>query len=489
MSNPNEKSELAWMAEARKHIGVKEVPGKDNNPTIIGWLKILKASWSDDSTPWCLEGDIEVLTSVGFVRLDSIDVIKPKEVAQLNPKTLEVEFTSDFDYIEKDYDGVVYDVNAGRLNFTCDPNHKMFGGFSSSDQYKLREISSLTKYGVKIPKIHSSSAGIDCTDDELIFLAAYLSDGTRRHNIVRFKFSKQRKMEIMDKFPYLSKKTDDKLYGVSRKVYTNYAFSIALLRMDYLCKYKLLSWEFLRGLSQRQAKVFIDAYKNFDGTQSSGEPGYEVFTADKQLQQQLNYIATMAGYKSTPFSVKQTSPLSKIEYLHHVYVSPKKHRHVSKDSITKRDFNGKLYCLSVPSSVMIIKCRNGVIIPIGNCGTFAAISLQRANRFVPKEKFRALAYLDAGIRLSKPAYGCIVVFKRDGGGHVGFVAGKDKSGNLMVLGGNQNDMVCISPFKFDRVVGYIWPALANGQQTTPHEFRYDLPILNSLGVSTTISVT
>ncbi|TXI86724.1 MAG: TIGR02594 family protein [Chryseobacterium sp.] len=123
------------------------------------------------------------------------------------------------------------------------------------------------------------------------------------------------------------------------------------------------------------------------------------------------------------------------------------------------------------------------------CASFAAISLLRANRFVPKEKFRALAYLDAGIRLSRPAYGCIVVFKRDGGGHVGFVAGKDKSGNLMVLGGNQNDMVCISPFKFDRVVGYVWPALSNGQQTTPNEFRYDLPILNSLGISTSVSVT
>lgn len=489
MINPNEKSELAWMAEARKHIGVKEVPGKDNNPTIIGWLKILKASWSDDSTPWCLEGDIEVLTNVGFVRLDEIALIKPKEVAQLNPKTLEVEFTSNFGYIEKEYEGVLYDVKAGRLNFSCDPNHKMFGAFSSSNQYKLREISSLTKYGVKIPCISSSSSGIDCSDDELVFLAAYLSDGTRKHNVVRFKFSKQRKMDIMDKYPYLSKKTDSKLYGVSTKVYTNYAFSIALLRMDYLSKYKLLSWEFVKGLSKRQAKVFIDAYKDFDGTASKDEPGYEVFTADKQLQQQLNYIATMAGYKSTPFSVRQTSPNSKIEYLHHVYVSPKKHRHISKNSITERQFNGKLYCLSVPSSIMIIRCRNGVVIPIGNCGTFAAISLLRANRFVPKEKFRALAYLDAGLRLSKPAYGCIVVFKRDGGGHVGFVVGKDKNGNLMVLGGNQNDMVCISPFKFDRVVGYIWPALSDGQQTTPHEFRYDLPVLNSLGISTSVSVT
>jgi hypothetical protein len=51
----------------------------------------------------------------------------------------------------------------------------------------------------------------------------------------------------------------------------------------------------------------------------------------------------------------------------------------------------------------------------------------------------------------------VVVFKRDGGGHVGFVVGKDQAGNLMVLGGNQSDSVNIKPFKTDRVVGYRWP--------------------------------
>ena len=50
---------------------------------------------------------------------------------------------------------------------------------------------------------------------------------------------------------------------------------------------------------------------------------------------------------------------------------------------------------------------------------------------------RAKEYAFAGKRLTKPAYGCLVVFTRQGGGHVGFVVGKDKAGNLLVLGGNQ----------------------------------------------------
>ena len=47
------------------------------------------------------------------------------------------------------------------------------------------------------------------------------------------------------------------------------------------------------------------------------------------------------------------------------------------------------------------------------------------------------SYLSWGEKLDRPVLGCVVVFTRDGGGHVGFVVGKSTSGNLLVLGGNQ----------------------------------------------------
>lgn len=42
-----------WLAEARKHEGLKEIPGPKHNPTITGWLNKLRAWWTDDETPWC----------------------------------------------------------------------------------------------------------------------------------------------------------------------------------------------------------------------------------------------------------------------------------------------------------------------------------------------------------------------------------------------------------------------------------------------------
>lgn len=43
----------AWIIEASKHIGVKEIVGPKHNPTIIGWIKKLGGWFTDDETPWC----------------------------------------------------------------------------------------------------------------------------------------------------------------------------------------------------------------------------------------------------------------------------------------------------------------------------------------------------------------------------------------------------------------------------------------------------
>lgn len=113
------------------------------------------------------------------------------------------------------------------------------------------------------------------------------------------------------------------------------------------------------------------------------------------------------------------------------------------------------------------------------CGGFAAYSLAKANlaNHIPKDFYRAKAWCESGTALNKPAYGCIVVFARSGGGHVGIVVGKDQKGNLMVLGGNQANAVNIKPFNPDRVMAYRWC----GTQRLPTASRYNLPTLNSDG--------
>jgi uncharacterized protein (TIGR02594 family) len=56
-----------------------------------------------------------------------------------------------------------------------------------------------------------------------------------------------------------------------------------------------------------------------------------------------------------------------------------------------------------------------------------------------------------------PVYGCILVFQRDGGGHVGFAVGEDAT-DYYVLGGNQSDSVNIARLAKTRMVASRWPA-------------------------------
>ena len=76
-------------------------------------------------------------------------------------------------------------------------------------------------------------------------------------------------------------------------------------------------------------------------------------------------------------------------------------------------------------------------------------------------KGNARSYLQWGRRLEAPEVGCIVIFwrgnKHGWKGHVGFVVGQAKNGNLIVRGGNQNNMVSDAEYSRERVLGYVWP--------------------------------
>jgi len=113
------------------------------------------------------------------------------------------------------------------------------------------------------------------------------------------------------------------------------------------------------------------------------------------------------------------------------------------------------------------------------CGTFVAGVLNESGLKHIADPWGARNWLKFGKPLDRPAQGAIVVFWRGSpkgwSGHVGFIVGKDRKGNLMVLGGNQGNAVSIAPFSTDRVLGYRWPSLA------PLAERYKLPVIDSSG--------
>ncbi len=86
------------------------------------------------------------------------------------------------------------------------------------------------------------------------------------------------------------------------------------------------------------------------------------------------------------------------------------------------------------------------------CGQFEKVGIKS-----PRSAW-AQSFASWGQKLSGPADGCVVVFKWSAtSGHVGLCVGRDKAGNLLILGGNQSDQVKVSAFGTGQVLAYRWP--------------------------------
>ena len=110
------------------------------------------------------------------------------------------------------------------------------------------------------------------------------------------------------------------------------------------------------------------------------------------------------------------------------------------------------------------------------CGTFVAYCLTVCGIGIPKHWYRALDYLNYGTPLPKPAYGCVAIKTRKGGGHVCFVVGKTPDGRLVCLGGNQSDMVCYAIYRVTDFEQFRW----YGKSGRPADGRYTLPVITNI---------
>lgn len=118
------------------------------------------------------------------------------------------------------------------------------------------------------------------------------------------------------------------------------------------------------------------------------------------------------------------------------------------------------------------------------CAGFVnAMILQAGFPIVPKYRAAALGWRWSGYgqRLDGPALGAIASMtrKKPGSGHMTIVAGRDKKGRIMGLGGNQGNMVQINPYgRHDRDIQFHWPEVAKLPANTKFG---SLPVITAAG--------
>jgi uncharacterized protein (TIGR02594 family) len=92
------------------------------------------------------------------------------------------------------------------------------------------------------------------------------------------------------------------------------------------------------------------------------------------------------------------------------------------------------------------------------CSAFANWCMARAG--VPGSgRANARSWLGWGSAMSAGRFGCVTVLRRTSNpalGHVGFWVG-ERPGEVVLLGGNQSDSVCVKAYPRWRLVGFRWP--------------------------------
>jgi uncharacterized protein (TIGR02594 family) len=89
------------------------------------------------------------------------------------------------------------------------------------------------------------------------------------------------------------------------------------------------------------------------------------------------------------------------------------------------------------------------------CSAFVNWCIERAG-YEGTDSAWAKSWLNWGKKIDKPRRGCVVIFTRVGGGHVGFYMGATKT-TITVLGGNQSDEVNQSSQSRANLLGYRLP--------------------------------
>ena len=101
------------------------------------------------------------------------------------------------------------------------------------------------------------------------------------------------------------------------------------------------------------------------------------------------------------------------------------------------------------------------------CASFICASLEEGADLPSTKSARARSFLNYGLHLGIPAYGCVCVIKRggpnqpgptvlDAQGHVGLLVDIEAEW-IYLLGGNQTNEVSVSRYSIGRVLGYRWP--------------------------------
>lgn len=330
---------------------------------------------------FCLTPDHEVLTAIGWKKIDEVSLID--KVATLNPENHNIEYHNPTDVPCFVHIGKMYSVQASGVDLVTTLNHKMYVKTKDTDfkSVEANELQGKRVYYKKdgtntfddvktftLPRHTNLEEKSLDMDEWLEFLGIYLVEGwINNSNCIRIDIHKERvKNKLLEVLPIL---------GFEYKIYdteVNYMYIHCLQLSSYMKQFGnsfnkfIPSWCFM--MSKNQSAKLLNGILLGDGCYDSKRKSWEFYTGSKKLADGVQ-ILTFMSEQSSQISIKNLKGKE-------VYIKDKKtiqnsnqyRIYISNHVLNKNpivggahtnenliDYNGKVYCLTVPNHLFLVR--------------------------------------------------------------------------------------------------------------------------------------
>ena len=316
-----------------------------------------KIESGDDTLDHCFTPDVEVLTERGFIPFSGLT--EGIKVVQWDEYRLSLVDPSRI--ISQDYDGEIVSLSKRSYSLSCTANHNIVLMDRATGRVFKQKACDITvgdkkkaRYTV-IPK-HGfyDGHGIDLSDDDIRLYVAFQADGCDTTG-ARFRLRRYDKIQRIERIlgaldiPYTLHKTDCyQLYiGVNdRPPYLTKQFNIPLF-----------------AFSLRQLQVFVEELKFWDGNISGG--GVQYSSTDPVNAEYVRIACVLSGYRSTGWVRERSAGPHNRLYCVHLSkpIKGDSNRNITREV---KQYQGKVYCVTVPSGAVVVR-HNGYVSIAGNC--------------------------------------------------------------------------------------------------------------------------
>ena len=330
------------------------------------------ARMQTEGDPHCYSEDTQILTTEGWKFFGELN--SSSEVAQWDDGV--VSFVKPSHILWEDYEGEMVSVRSGKLDFLVTPNHRVaYLRYGVKNRKTLvmeaRELDNRDS-DIRLPLVGNiQQSGLDLSDAIIKFFVAAQADSNDNGIGYRFEFTKDRKIQrFLDIMKEGNIQFSEQNSKRGRRFYVN--------KKDIPCETSLLTENrvFSKNvlkLSFEQLSIFVNEVKYWDGTVNN-KGDVVLDTTDKESRDMVATTCSLIGIKSCCSDYIDKKHQFGIHNIYRCYI-PKSSQSLGAGvlgcKINKVMYKGKIGCVSVPSSFVLVK-RNNKILVSGN--TFNAFA-------------------------------------------------------------------------------------------------------------------